>query len=300
MDNFYLPTRSLYTTPQQVKALLSTNNNTLGQVIAGVQDDLILYLCEAASQKIDEYCAPRFFYPFYKTSVYNWPGTSFELNFRDDLLFLDALINGDGSTIPPTTTISGQTLTSYFFYPPDILPKNKVQLNIASGYVFLFIGTPQQAIRMKGMYGYPANEVLGLWKVGSTTVQDNPQLDTSTTLTVPSGALQTGQTVYIETELELVQNVAQGNGTDTCTVVRGHNGTTAATHLQGTSVYRVLVHPVVSRAAVRLVSWYFRQKDAADFGKIQLSASSFGMIELPAEIPVDIAGDLMPLVRQHF
>lgn len=301
MANYYAPVTPLYASLTQVKALLNANTDpTTGVVATGVQDDMLQWMIEHASRKIDQLCQPRVFYPYYKTSKYDWPGTSFELPLRDDLLSLTALINGDGATIPPTVTISNSTVTSYFLYPPDILPKYKITLNIASGKVYLFIGTPQQAIQVQGIFGYPGNEVLGLWNVSaSATVQDAAgQTSGATTLLVPTGTIQNGTTLYIESELELVQNVVTANPNDTLTVLRAFNGTTAAVHANGTAINRTLVHPVIARACSRLVVWYFRSKDSANFSKLQIGSPLFGMIELPEEIPAEIAGDLMPLMRQ--
>lgn len=298
-NSFYQPQRSCYATAKQVKALLGNTVAATGQVIDNINDDIVVYLAEAASQKIDEFCAPRVFYPYYKSSIFDWPGTSFELPFRDDLLSLTNIINGDGTSIPPTTVVANSTLSSYFLYPADTLPKYKVVLNIAVGRVFLFIGTPQQAIQVQGIWGYPDNEVLKRWYVNSgATVQDiGGQTIGATTLTVQPGIFQVGQTIYIDSELELVQNVAAGATSDILTVQRAANGTTATAHTNGAVVYRVTHHPVITRACYRLAAYYYRQKDSADFGKLQVGTPMFGMIELPQEIPADIAGDLLPLAR---
>lgn len=293
MTTFYLPQRTLYTTPAQVKSIMGISGTA--------HDDIFMFMAEQASQKVDEFCAPRWFYPFYRESKYDWPGTSFDMHLRDDLLRLDNIVNGNGQNIDATTIVGSSTVPSYFLYPPDVLPKHRISLNIATGNVYLFTSTPQQAITIVGLFGYPANETLGLWKtLSGATVQDNPQSSVTTTLTVPTGYLQAGDTVYIDSEFEIVQAVVTGPTNDTCTVMRAANGTTAAAHTQNTAIYRVVIHPVINRATNRLVQWYFRQKDAADFGRLQVGASGMQMIELPAEIPVDIQGDLAPLCKQKF
>lgn len=262
----------------------------------GTNDDaMILSFIEGASRRIDIFCR-RFFYPLQATFAFDWPGTVFELEVKDDLLSVTTITNGDGNSIPPSTN----GVTNYYLYPTNRFPKYKIALGWNSGKVWLFVGTPQQAISIAGIWGYPADRIQGTWNfTTSATVQDpSGQSSSQTTLLVPTGTIRTGQTLYIGSEMELVQSIAGGSTNDTLTVLRGFAGTTAATHANGAAVNRVAYEPDIVKATYRLAAYYYRQKDSQVFDTLNIPM--LGQVKIPWELPKDIQEDLAPFVKRRF
>lgn len=282
----------VYVTPAQVRRILGTNTQSTND------DDILLSFCEELSRKIDFECNRQFF-PRYQTLLMDWPGTSFTLDLPDDLLQMITLTNGDGNVIPQTTVIGGSTVKVQYLYPSFEYPKSKLEIGINSGIVFLFVGTPQQAISINAIWGFPAYENTGIWNTTTpATVQDaTGQNDTQATLLVQTGNFYAGQTLYIESEFEIIQSVTTGATNDVLTVTRGQCGSTAAIHLNGTAIKQVLVHPSLFRAAERLVGWAYRKKDDADYNTVGIR--SFGTLVLPRVMPEDVTDILKNLRRGH-
>ena len=283
----------VYITPTQVKRIIGTTASAVND------DDLLLRFCEETSRRIDKYCN-RFFYPRYQELKTNWPGTSFDLRLPFDLINVVTLTNGDGNVILPTNLTTGNA--NYFLYEQDSYPRWKLQLSIISGIVFLFVSTPQQAISIKALWGYPASEYDGSWKTDSAATVQNGTSQNATikTLQVQTGYFNAGDTVYIDDEFEIVQSVSvltPSSNFDTLTVSRGSAGSTAAVHLNGTTIYLVEYHPEIFHAAERLTAWAYRLKDSQQFQDI--GVSSMGVISLPKGMPVDCADILRDFVRGH-
>ncbi len=285
----------VYVFPAQVRRILGTQSQATND------DDILLSFCEELSRKIDFECNRQFF-PRYQTLKMDWPGTSFTLDLPDDLLQMVTLTNGDGSIIPQTTTIGGSTVQVQFLYPSAEFPKSKLEIGINSGVVFLFVGTPQQAISIDAIWGFPAYENTGTWNTStSATVQDTTQQSaTQTTLLTQTGNFYAGQTLYIESEFEIIQSVSTSTPNDTLTVTRGQCGSAAVTHANGTAINQTLVHPSLFRAAERMVGWAYRLKDAADgytYGTVGIKA--FGSLTIPNAFPEDVRDILKNLRRGH-
>jgi hypothetical protein len=281
----FLPT---YITPQMVRRAIGTLDQSLND------DDILLWIADDASRKVEE-ITNRTFFPRYQTIKIDWPRNSYELMLPDDLLTLTTITNGDGNVIND----SDSGTQNIYYYPQDQHPRYKIQLGINSGKVFLFIGTPQQAISLDAIWGYPANENTGQYYVSTAaTVQDTIQQNASqTTLLVQTGNFYPGQMLIIGTEYELIQAVDIGATNDTLTVLRGACGSTAAVHASGTAISQVLIHPTIVRAAYRLVAWNYSLRNSPLFGSSSVTA--MGGVVTPLSIPTDIEDDLMAFRRGH-
>ena len=286
----------VYVTPAQIRRILGTKDQSTND------DDILLSFCDELSRKIDWECNRQFF-PRYQEIRTDWPGTSFRLDLPDDLLQMVTLTNGDGNVIPTITTIGSTTVQVQYLYPSDQYPKLTLEIGINSGIVFLYVGTPQQAIKISALWGFPYYENTGIWKTATTaTVQDTTQQNaTQSTLLVQTGSFYTGQTLYIDDEFQIIQSVTAGATTDTLGVLRGACGSTATTHANGAVIYQVLVHPTIFRAAERLVGWSYRLKDSADGYKDSgmVGIKAFGNLLLPNAIPADVLDIIKNLRRGH-
>jgi len=280
----------IYCTPTQVRRVIGTNTQSTND------DDILLYFCEQASRRIDVFCNRRF-YIYSQTMLLDWPGTSFTLYLPEDLHTVTTLVNGDGNTIPKTITIGGSTVIVQYLYPAYEYPKWKLELGINSSIVFLYVGTPQQALSLTALFGYPAVENTGQYYMAtSATVQDAvSQTASATTLTTQTGNFQAGQTILVDSEFELIQGVSVGATNDTLTVLRGAAGSTAAIHTNGTAINLCVYNPDIVHAAYRLAGYLYRQKDSGVYDTIGIQ--QMGTLTIPSDIPQDIRAILKQYIR---
>ena len=144
------------------------------------------------------------------------------------------------------------TSTDYKLYPLNSTPKNKMTL-LHTHYVWQpdTNGNPNGAISLNGIWGY--HEDYGdAWDT-VTTLSTAITTAGQTTVTVPTGTIAAGDFLKIDSEFIYVKSVAVST-TDTITMDRGVNGSTATTHLISAPVYRWAPMPDVEmltrRAAV--------------------------------------------------
>ena len=229
--------------------------------ITGTDDDArLLALLEDVSRQIDRFClrhfysltATRYFQgrktsrlPF-RSNVY-WDnqripfwfgvgiGASEKVLLPDDLIAVSTLkedVNADGTYSNTWAT------TDYFLWPYDADPADGYDLSRpytmievnkrGDGDYFVFLYN-QQAYQLTGRWGYSE-------QITDTGVTTNGVLTASdTTVTVSSGTtIFVGETLRVESE----QMYVTGKATNDLTVVRGVNGTTAATHVTASMVER--------------------------------------------------------------
>jgi hypothetical protein len=103
---------------------------------------------------------------------------------------------------------------------------------------------------------------------------------------------QAGQLLRAETEYLAVRAV--DTATNTLTVKRGANGSTAAAHAQGTAIYIYRPMETIEQAALRLATWAYRQKDTNTFERITILGST--QTVMPGAVPGDVL-ELLPTPR---
>lgn len=213
-------------------------------------DATLVPLLESASRAVDFYCnRSRFgsgFGPRVGTNHYT--GESGRCLWLDDDVLTLTSLNVAYAT--GATPVSYTENTDYYAVPYDRSPKRRLDAIETSA---LFFGRAQRGIAVAGTFGY-ANDTVAM---SATT---NEALDTSETgVDVTSGtAFSPGQTLLIDSE----QMYVTGVSTNTLTVVRGANGTTAATHLTAAAISRYLYHPSVVEATRRLTQKRWKARDA--------------------------------------
>ena len=256
-----------YARPVDLKAYLGITDTD--------DDALMLSLCERARAKIDEYCN-RHFLPRVATRYYDANGLGDTLMLGHDLASVTTFTNGDGDVF---------TSAQYHLYPVSGPPYSWIELDSSRGILFEYSTTPQRAISIVGLWGWAET----LLSTGTTAAA----IATTTTTTVTPSSMadfEVGDMLKVESEYMYVRV----NGASTLTVVRGFNGSTAATHSASTAIYWVRPPDGIHRIATRLTAWYMRQKDAP-FETSGYPAT--GLVSVPAELPLDIKGDLHPWVR---
>ncbi len=193
-----------------------------------VDDAVIEDMIERASRRCETLMGGRLFYPRIETLYFDVPQDR-ELLLEDDLLEVITLTNGDGVTI---------SNTEYKFLPANKYPKYALYLtNISSTYFKTATGgRSEQAISLNAYWGYREQYATQGWKAAGTlgaAIADTTTL-TFTMTTGHSLAAGGGQIVKIDNELF---NSASSAATQLVVILRGDNGSTAATHLNGAAVY---------------------------------------------------------------
>lgn len=251
-------------------------------------DDLLLALLSTASRLIDGFTA-RQFTPVQATRVYSVAGAG-ELLLDADLLALASVTNGDGSPI---------ALDAVHVQPAGAVASSLVLDR--TRVVFMHSGDPVDAIQVRGTWGFHPDWAHA-WTDSCDTVQDDPLGVSATTLTVAdAGAVlatgygarfAVGQLLRIADEYLHV--LAVDAATDTLTVQRGANGTTAAEHAQSSAIAVYAVPADIRGACLRLASWLYRQPDT---GFVQPAGGLRGTLIVPPALPEDVRQMLAPYVR---
>jgi hypothetical protein len=136
----------------------------------------------------------------------------------------------------------------YWLMPYNLTPKTMFQMNEDSSNT---LDGGQQTLLIAGQWGY-VNDTL------SVTTSDAISSTTATSASVTSAsALGPAQTILVDSE-QLYITAISGN---TLTVERAVNGTTAATHSGGATVYKYDYPPLVIQACKDLAKIVFRDRD---------------------------------------
>jgi hypothetical protein len=201
-------------------------------------DSALIRFCNEVSRFVDHWCARRF-YPVTEDRYFDRTGRT--SSWIDDVLSISALeySEDDGATYTALSE-SGNWLLS-----------RAGQHNHPGSYDQVVIdpnGTTQsvwpsdlKALKLTGIWAY-ADDRTDCWESSGDTVQDAPLSDSATTLTVSDDAGRTafgmkprfaaGMLIRIETEFLEITNVQDKE----LTVLRGRNGSTAASHVNDTAI----------------------------------------------------------------
>lgn len=237
----------------------------------GADDAMIRVMLESVSRAIDRWTHRRF---FTKRETKFFDGQEVGGRRFDDLfserrqtlmqpgeLWVDDLLEVTQIRMDTTHDATYDTTfgaDDFLLWPdnPTDFPKVRIDLDRRQGDI-TFWSTGQRAIEVTGTWGYgdgttetPYADSGATATVGSTT---------ATSLTVGSATLlEAGNTILINAEQMYVQSRNTTNGN--ATVVRGVNGTTAATH--GADQVNVYLYPgEVSEAAIIGTGKMWRRKD---------------------------------------
>jgi hypothetical protein len=232
-----------YCTLTEILAFLpNSTNETTAQLEQSI---------EAASRAI-EMQTGRVFYPALKTNRYDLPELWFtnELQFVDDALELLTVTNGDDTTIAST---------EYNLYPLNSYPKKRLVLKNTSTVSFEADadGNGEAVLDIYGVWACHKN--YGAAWLAATTLNGAIASTSATTFTATSGTpLAAGQVIRIDNELLLVTNVS----TNTITITRAWNGSTAATHDTASVVKIWQYEGDIKRATLIQATRYYKRATA--------------------------------------
>jgi hypothetical protein len=250
-------------------------------------DTLLSLFAEQASRTLDAACRRRF-YPRIETRYYDHPHDASVLVLDDDLLEVTTFTTGNGTV---TLAASDYYLTCGGQH--NLLPADRIEMRIDGQHTGLqYNTTPQRANAVTGIWGYheawasawDAVDALAAGVNNSTTTlpvndADGPDLDGLTP------RFKVSQLVRVDSEFMYVSVVTAGT-TNTLTVRRGVNGSTAVAHDAGAAVAVYRPMNDVAAAAKRLAAWLYGQRDQPYAERIQ--AAQQGIISIPEAMPPDV------------
>lgn len=205
-------------------------------------------LIEEASRWIDNVTGRQFYASIatrYFTAQADW------FCRVDDLLSVTTLkTDTDGDRTYENTWLA----TDFELVPSNSTPYLRIEVSPKGTYSFPLI---RKGVEIAGKWGYG--------EVSTTsTATLNEDLDASETgVDVSAGtAFATGQRIRIDTEDMLITNIA----TNTLTVLRARNGTTAATHTTGAAI-AVIRPPEPIESACFIKAWQLYEIDLGVSGE---------------------------------
>ena len=221
-------------------------------------DAQMLDMLESASRRVDQFCARSGFGsgfgPRTGTNKYDGNGLA-KLQLHDDLLSLTSVAVLDG-TAGDSLTFTDET--DFYRQPYSGPPYRRLLLHGEGTYSTWT--KSKRGVSVVGTWGYQS-----VTEDAGTTLNEDLD-DSETAVDVASGAaIAIGQTLLIDSEQLYVKSIS----TNTLTVERGANGTTAATHSNGAAISRYLYPADVVDATIRVAQRRWRAKEAGltgDFG----------------------------------
>lgn len=216
----------------------------LGETTTANDARLSRYIAQA-SRAIEEYTG-RTFIPVTATKYFDAPADGCKLFLcYEDLLTLTTLTDDTGTI----------TSTYYWLYPLNMRPKHSIVLDTGSlGRGFQYDQDPQRTISIAGVWGYCDD-----YAAPGLTLAVAVTTTTATTITLSASTCEVGWTLLVDSEAMFVSGVS---GT-VATVQRGANGTTAATHLIGATVYRYTPPADVEIACISMAAYANNVRTAA-------------------------------------
>ena len=267
--------RHTYATADDLRDYLAGTSYSSGWTSDAVAIRRIL---EASSRRIDDYCGGGSFGPQTQTRYYDigfgnlrespqYLATANSNDLANETQVVSVIPLDNWLVSPTTVTAYGgtdratsETLTEghandFFLVPYNSSPKTLLKLNedTAKG-----LDSGQQTLSILGTWGYTADTIL-------VTTSDAIASTSTTSISVTSATnLGPAQTILIDSEQIYITSIS-GN---TLTVERGVNGSTAATHSGGASLYRYDYPVLVTQACLDLSKIVFRDRDLGTVSSI--------------------------------
>lgn len=175
-----------------------------------------------------------------------------EITLQEDLLALEALLNGDGQALD----------LAHVLHLPGAL-------RLTGGAYFTYDETPLRAVQVTGLWGMH-DAWARAWRESGDSAQD--ALNASATSFYVSSAegadtlrstprFQAGQLLRIGAEMLWL--LALDAGTNTLHVQRGAQGTAASEHEAGAPIFIYQPPRALQRLCLRWAAWLYREPDAA-------------------------------------
>lgn len=265
-----MPNVNLYSTLTDYKAYSLSRGQTANPDTT--DDGLIVDLLEAASRYLDDKTG-RQFYPSVETRKYDIPDTA-ELWLDQDLLELTTLTNGDDTEIASS---------SYILLDANVTPYYAVKLKDTSSVAWESDSNQytEQVIEILGWWGYRHKYAQRGWQSVGTL---GAAISDTTTLafTMTAGhSVVAGQILKIDSEIYNVSTVATNTVTP---IARGDNGSTAATHNNGATVYKWVPQEEARNAVLEIANSAYQRRFGKTVGE-SATVTAAGVVLTPRDIP---------------
>ena len=259
-----------------------------GVSIGTTFDTAITNLMVAASRLADELTHRRF-YVESKTLYFRGAGT--KIFFDEDILTITTLKtdeDGDG-TFENTLTEN----TDFIVEPLNHYPKTWAEIMPQGSYGSFGAGRIR-GVELAGVFGYGDGVSETPYVDGGTDVNDASMTAAQTTCTIDDGTkFGAGQTILIDNEQLYISSIS----THVLTVIRGVNGTTAATHADDSDVYIYQYHPMVEEAVlIQTIKWW-KRKDSGFQDFSQTGAD--GEVQVHKGLDKDVKEMLTRLIKRN-
>lgn len=218
--------------------------------LSGTGDDgRLLRLAERVSRAADDYCRRHFYALARAQRLFDGDGSA-ALRLYDDLYSLGAVsVDNDGDGTYELTVAASELIAVPHWGPPYR------ELRLAP-WATTVVAWPQGVATVRitdAVWGYSYETE----DTGQTVANAGGLSAGATTLEVQDGsAISQGEALVIDQEQLYVGSVSGTN----VAVRRGHNGTTAAAHAQGTPVLRRRYPRPVEEAVAMQVSRFWEQR----------------------------------------
>lgn len=216
------------------------------------------------------------------------------IDTAEDVLYLNAPL----LEVTSVTDGAGQALvqgTAFEMYPRNATPAAGLRIIYNSGYYWTYYTDDwRDAITVTGVWGHRSNYTLA-WIASGDTVLGGGVNASATTITVSDadGVDAYNRTRFSPGQLLKVGNeymtlLAVNTGTNTLTVVRGVQGSTATAHETSTAIYVWEPEPVIQRAALMWASYMLSRR--GNFEQTQFDGMA--TVSYPADAPAEVTNIL--------
>lgn len=256
--------------------------------ITDTDADALLTGFALQAARIFDAATRRHFYPRIETRYYDHPRDAAVLVLDADLLEVNSFTTGNGSV---AITSGDYYLTCGNVH--NLTPYDRIAMRVDGNHATLqYTTNPQRANAVAGVWGYHEDWTSAWRVVDALTAGVNAN---ATTLAVADAdgvdldgvipRFKAQQLIRVDSEYMYVTAVTAGT-TNTLTVRRGVNGSTAAAHdsAAAVAVYQPMYD--VYHATRRLAAWLYGQKDQPYAERIQ--AAQQGIISIPEGLPSDV------------
>ena len=261
---------NLYTTVDRMNRVLDTDSSDI--------PDMTFFI-EAESRQIDRFCH-RHFYEHVQTRVFDSRG-SFQLEVPDLISITTLKTDEDGDLTYEVTWAT----TDYFLLPNNADPATSLN---AESFPYSLIEYNPEGTGNYFPRGRQRTQIVGSWGYWkhlktATETADTISSTTATTMTRSVATdIELGHTILIDSE----QIFVSGVNNLTLTVVRGVNGTTAATHDNASAISIYEYPPQLEQAILLQASRIARRSQTGgvnEIGILQGGATAVG-----ARMDVDV------------
>jgi hypothetical protein len=249
-------------------------------------DSVIELLLKSASRYIDSKTG-RHFNPYIETRYFSVPGSDCSdprvLTLDDDLLEVIGITNGDGVTIPST---------EYTFRPRNTSPHYGIRLIDNSTYYWATdgAGDSHDVIAVNAIWGYH-DHYSQAWQLATTAAEAMDATETGYDVT--SGAsFAVGNIIRFDNELGYVSQIS----TNTLTITRGENNSTAATHLTAINIHIWQPMEETRSAVCEIANNAYRRRFGESSGGTA-TVTAAGVVISPRDVPA-MAAEFIATYRQ--